>query len=289
MSTKLYIFTSARDAVLNSCNHGWSPIDVETASWPEELRLLLADSVMEAVGARYAVESDIRPSNFGGNICGYSVAPPTEDGLKAHLRARLVKMAEEKAEAQRKAEEIIAQEDADFEVVRAEVERLKALPIEELNKIVNCNGGIDAYDFDGFRATGRQRIHNAVRRFTKSSIAERYLNIKDLGREEELAEFWARNDVVLIQEKIDSLCELSPETLEKMSSKAEDGVRHVHISLDISWNRSVAALHTLGYETFDGPYISLDVLKELAEDLSERDSGLPGEDDVDPDEKTMAD
>ena len=78
MSTTILVHASAKSAVRHNCQHGWHKLDVDTSALAEDERELLAELIREDSGARYG--------HPDGN---YDVAPPTQEGLQAHLRARL--------------------------------------------------------------------------------------------------------------------------------------------------------------------------------------------------------
>ena len=92
--TTIFVWTSARTAVLSSIQHGWTPIKIDTAMLSQEERELLADSVYENDGARYRDldEYGNKPLDFEN---------PTLEGLVEHLKSRLKKFFVEEAEFKR--------------------------------------------------------------------------------------------------------------------------------------------------------------------------------------------
>jgi hypothetical protein len=113
-TTTILVHTSAASAVRHSCQHGWHRVEIDTSTLTPDERELLASRVHERDGARY--DSD------------YDVAPPTVDGLVAHLRAAL---AERAAETKRKAERE-AELASKATAVLAELETWRTRPIGDL-------------------------------------------------------------------------------------------------------------------------------------------------------------
>jgi hypothetical protein len=129
MTTRIFVHTCAASAVRHACDYGWTLIEVDTSTWPEEERELLASSVVEERGARYGSPNPADPIR---DPIPFDVTPPTEEGLRASLQLRL---AERAAKAAQRQQEELANEEA-YQArkarVAARLEELRQLPTEEL-------------------------------------------------------------------------------------------------------------------------------------------------------------
>lgn len=112
--TTIFLWTSARTAILNSIQHGWTPIKLDTSTLAQEERELLADSVYEDEGARY---KDVMINSLALKRADFK--NPSEDGLLRHLRDTLVRIKKEHDECSN---------------IRLEImEAYKDLPINQLS------------------------------------------------------------------------------------------------------------------------------------------------------------
>jgi hypothetical protein len=127
-TTTILVWTSAKSAVLHSCQHGWRRLDVDTSELTPEQRELLASRVVEDQGARYGVRS-MGCGLDGHAVDGFDVAPPTVEGLRFHLQRRLDEIASQNAEAARLRAERDANDDAKL---ASHLDRLQSVPVTDL-------------------------------------------------------------------------------------------------------------------------------------------------------------
>jgi hypothetical protein len=82
---KIQVFISASNAVMGSCAYGWTNLELDTASWTEDERRLLALKVVEwGNDVRYGY---IATDRMGLNrVIAYPLMAPTEQSLRASMR-----------------------------------------------------------------------------------------------------------------------------------------------------------------------------------------------------------
>lgn len=173
MTTTILVWTSAKSAVLHSCQHGWHKLSIDTSTLTPAQRELLASRVVEHEGARYG-------RKYNGAVDGYDVAPPTADGLRTILQGEIdASRARVESLAARGREKINAARTAPIDSLRVDGEQ-RLCVLDEPGSYYGLRGETEIDDARALAGTDdRGRVPLA-----------------DLGRLDEYRSYCARQDEI---------------------------------------------------------------------------------------------
>jgi len=204
-TTTIHLWTSAADAVRHSCQHGWRRLDLDASTLTDAQRELLATLVYERDGARVTLPES--PS---------SIAPPTLEGLRAWLDARLQERADRDAAARESNEKEAAQAAEDDQRLSDLIERFADAPISTLldddhdlrlvyreeaglEEALGRRFGRNPYYVTIARATGREEEAREALRVAKAAAEEAQAERKRAGQERRAAARQRLRSILLTQ------------------------------------------------------------------------------------------
>jgi len=114
--TTIRVWTSAKNAVLNHCQHGWAALHVDLSEWDQEDVETLAKFVIEDAGICVGYRSHER-------VAGYDVPVSTVEGLRTWVQGKKLELAEKLKK--------------DVEDTSKRLEELRTCPVEELDSRAN--------------------------------------------------------------------------------------------------------------------------------------------------------